>query len=77
LAPTVSNRPWLAEEEELLTEKVNEFGQKWAKIASFLEGRSDVNVKNHWAAICSRNERVMKCAMTKAGHRGTDGETEE
>jgi hypothetical protein len=63
LSPAVSNRPWSAEEEVLLVEKVNQLGQKWAKIAAFFDGRSDVNVKNRWTAISQRNERVQKCAM--------------
>jgi hypothetical protein len=65
LYPGVNTRPWLPEEEELLTAKVAEFGQKWAKITPFFEGRSDVNVKNHWAAILSRNERVQRFQREK------------
>jgi hypothetical protein len=65
LSPRVNTRPWLPEEEELLTAKVGELGQKWAKITSFFEGRSDVNVKNHWAAILSRNERVQRFERQK------------
>jgi N-glycosylase/DNA lyase len=67
LSPSITNRPWLPEEDALLAEKVAEFGQKWARITAFFEGRSDVNVKNHWATITSRNERVHRFAK-KAEH---------
>jgi hypothetical protein len=65
LSPSVTNRPWSPEEEALLVEKVSQLGQRWAKIACFFDGRSDVNVKNHWTAITLRNERVQKCAMAR------------
>jgi hypothetical protein len=66
LSPKVRNRDWTEDEEELLAQKVREFGPKWAKIAVFFESRSDVNVKNHWAALMSRNKRVQKYSMARA-----------
>jgi hypothetical protein len=60
LSPAISTRPWSEEEEALLTEKVAELGQKWSQIAVFFDGRSDVNLKNRWAAIVVRNERVKR-----------------
>jgi hypothetical protein len=48
LAPSVINGPWTIEEEELLAEKVAEFGRRWQRVAGFFEGRTDINVKNHW-----------------------------
>lgn len=66
LSPKVRNAPWTPEEEALLTKKVKEIGPKWAMIASYFDARSDVNVKNHWAAMTSRNERVERSARAKA-----------
>ena len=66
LSPKVRNSPWTPEEEALLVQKVQEIGQKWAVIASYFDARSDVNVKNHWAAMTSRNERVQRYAREKA-----------
>ena len=66
LSPKISNRPWTPEEEELLTQKVSELGQRWTVIAMFFEGRSDVNVKNHWAAMMSRQERVKRSEQARA-----------
>jgi hypothetical protein len=65
LSPLVRNIPWTAKEEALLIEKVNELGSRWAKIAPFFEGRSEVNIKNQWAAMTHRNARIEKCARQK------------
>jgi hypothetical protein len=73
LSPRVNTRPWLPEEDDLLAAKVAEFGQKWARITCFFEGRSDVNVKNHWAAILSRNERVQKFEREKLERERANG----
>jgi hypothetical protein len=48
LSPSVINGPWTVEEDELLAEKVAEFGRKWQHVAGFFQGRTDINVKNHW-----------------------------
>jgi hypothetical protein len=64
LSPAVSNRPWSEAEDELLTQKVAEYGQKWSLIAGSFDSRSDVNVKNRWSAILQRNARVQKSRLT-------------
>jgi hypothetical protein len=65
LSPSFRNAPWTQSEEELLTQKVGEIGPKWSVIAKAFDGRSDVNVKNHWAAMASRNERIEKYTRAK------------
>jgi hypothetical protein len=60
LSPRLSTGPWSDSEDELLKLKVAEFGPKWAKIAYFFTGRSDVSLKNHWAAISGRDRRVPR-----------------
>ena len=63
LQPHLVNGPWTEEEEQLLIQKFQQYGSKWAKIATFFESRSDVNLKNHWAAMKRRkivNENVLK-----------------
>jgi hypothetical protein len=66
LSPIFRNTPWTEAEEALLTQKVREIGPKWAVIAKAFDGRSDVNVKNHWAAMASRNDRIERCTRAKA-----------
>ena len=65
LSSKIKNGPWTLEEEKLLEEKVKELGQRWAKIALFFESRSDVNVKNHWAALVNRQIREKQSALLK------------
>jgi hypothetical protein len=54
-----STLPWTAEEDELFREKFGEFGPKWARMAQFFPGRTDVSLKNHWAAMLSRQARPV------------------
>ena len=44
---------------------MRELGQKWTVIATFFEARSDVNLKNHWASMVSRWERVERFTQEK------------
>lgn len=57
LSPKLRNGPWTPEEEALLEEKYMMFGPKWAKMSTFFKGRSDVNLKNHWASILNRRSK--------------------
>jgi hypothetical protein len=54
LSPQLSMRPWSQSEDDLLREKCQEVGQKWAQISSSFVGRSDVSLKNRWIAITTR-----------------------
>jgi hypothetical protein len=76
LSPNYRNTPWTPDEEEILAAKVKELGSKWSAIARSFDARSDVNVKNHWAAMQSRNERVLKSAQAKGAEEKDDGEVE-
>lgn len=66
LSPKIQNGPWTPEEEQLLIEKVKEYGQRWANIAAFFEPRSDVNVKNHWTAMVNRQIRERNALVKKS-----------
>lgn len=46
-----------AEEERVVIELQEQFGNKWAKIATYLEGRTDNDVKNFWSSRRKRMER--------------------
>ena len=65
LSSNLINGPWTFEEEQLLEEKVREFGQKWSKITPFFESRSDVNLKNHWTALINRQSREQQSILIK------------
>ncbi|TKY68211.1 Transcription factor GAMYB [Spatholobus suberectus] len=49
-----------AEEERVVIELQAEFGNKWAKIATYLKGRTDNDVKNFWSSRRKRLERMLK-----------------
>lgn len=48
-----------AEEESVVIELQKQFGNKWAKIAACLEGRTDNDVKNFWSSRRKRLERTL------------------
>jgi hypothetical protein len=60
LSPRLHNDPWTPEEEAMLTEKVNMYGRKWVRLTSFFQARSAASLRNHWALMMHRNERIAK-----------------
>ena len=48
LRPEISQAEWTPEEDQLLREKVKEYGNHWAKLKQFFPGRSDNMIKNRY-----------------------------
>lgn len=48
LSPSNNLEPFSPEEDQLIVQKVNELGKKWANISKFFTGRSDNSIKNRW-----------------------------
>ena len=44
----VIHKEWTEEEDEIIKQKYQELGPRWAAISNYLEGRSGNNVKNRW-----------------------------
>lgn len=48
LCPGVNTNEWTEEEDLVLVQTYQKLGKKWSKIANFLPGRSENNIKNRW-----------------------------
>jgi hypothetical protein len=55
VSPGIVREDWSPEEDLILVQKQAEFGNHWAKIKTFLPGRSVVAAKNRWNWLCRRN----------------------
>ncbi|TYK16917.1 myb-related protein 306-like protein [Cucumis melo var. makuwa] len=55
-----------ADEERVVIELQAQFGNKWAKIATYLEGRTDNDVKNFWSTRRKRLERILQTPQQKS-----------
>lgn len=51
LSKNVNNGPWSAAEDRTLVDCYNQFGPRWARIATFLDARSENGVKNRWYSM--------------------------
>ncbi|KAK7313937.1 hypothetical protein VNO77_39144 [Canavalia gladiata] len=58
-----------AEEERVVIELQGQFGNKWAKIATYLEGRTDNDVKNFWSSRRKRLERMLQRPQPSKTHK--------
>lgn len=59
LDPAIKSSEWTMEEERILFENHNVFGNKWARISEELEGRTDNCVKNHFYSTLRRAFRRL------------------
>ncbi|KAL8500255.1 hypothetical protein ACS0TY_020021 [Phlomoides rotata] len=67
LRPNLKNGvKFSAEEERTVIDLQAQFGNKWAKIATYLSGRTDNDVKNFWSSRQKRLARILQTPSTKS-----------
>ncbi|XP_065859212.1 transcription factor DUO1-like [Euphorbia lathyris] len=65
LRPNLKNGcKFTAEEERVVIELQSQIGNKWAKIATYLPGRTDNDVKNFWSSRQKRLARILQASST-------------
>ena len=55
LSPNVRDSMWTDEEDQILLNLIEKYGNKWSKISTFLNGRSDISIKNRYKQILAQN----------------------
>ncbi|XP_028776035.1 transcription factor MYB27 [Neltuma alba] len=60
LRPNLKHGPFSVEEEQVIIQLHQQWGNKWSKIARSLPGRTDNEVKNYWRTHLRKKARVVK-----------------
>jgi hypothetical protein len=68
LDPSVKKLPLSDEEEKLVFEKHREYGNKWAEIAKYMNGRTDNVIKNYFYATLRRQFRKITKKIKGKSH---------
>jgi hypothetical protein len=58
LDPDNNHAPWTPEEDALLIELHQQYGNQWVKMATIIKGRSDNHIKNRWNSTLRRRDPV-------------------
>ena len=60
LSPNLDFSPQTEEDDKKLVELYGQYGSKWAKLASFFQSRTSINVKNRWFVLHHHQKKENK-----------------
>ncbi|CAF4296416.1 unnamed protein product [Rotaria socialis] len=67
LNPAINKNPWTNDENLLLFILHQHFGNKWAEIAKYFNGRSDNSIKNHWNSSMKKKFELEVSNLKRQG----------
>ncbi|CAM4758823.1 unnamed protein product [Rotaria magnacalcarata] len=67
LNPAINKNPWTSDENLLLFILHQHFGNKWAEIAKYFNGRSDNSIKNHWNSSMKKKFELEVSNLKRQG----------
>lgn len=65
LKPDIKKTNWTEEEDNLIIKLQATLGNKWAKMAEFVEGRTDNQIKNRWNSVLKKKSMKTFKALEK------------
>jgi hypothetical protein len=64
LDPDNNHQPWTPEEDAMLIELHEQYGNQWVKMASIMKGRSDNHIKNRWNSTLRKRDPIARAECT-------------